>query len=258
MPATVEIYVDYVCPYCFLIEDSVKALQRDHDVDVAIRPYELRPDPVPTLRPEDEHRPRVWDSSVYPMARELGVDITLPTIAPQPRTELAFILCRSQRMSRAVAHSTRHVESGGIPFVALVVSDDGYTSDFGVNLVLETCDSTAHAEIVAMRSTLHARNLTDLQGMRLLATGEPCGLCYRFAFEHHIDSVHFAVDAATAARYGFDYRTSYGRLGIDRARMPIAVECLPVDRALEPFTRYLQLHFPPDPEFQPGRPKGQP
>ncbi|MFR9753635.1 DsbA family protein [Nocardia sp. 004] len=92
MTTTVEIYVDYVCPYCFLVEDAVKALQRDRDIEVVIRPFELRPDPVPTLRPEDEYLPRVWEGSVYPMARELGVDIVLPTISPQPRTELAFIV----------------------------------------------------------------------------------------------------------------------------------------------------------------------
>ncbi|MCX4096677.1 DsbA family oxidoreductase [Nocardia sp. alder85J] len=92
MPTTVEVFVDYVCPYCFLVESTLEQLRRDRDVEIVIRPFELRPDPVPTLRPEDDYLPRVWHRSVYPMARGLGIDITLPTVSPQPRTEPAFVL----------------------------------------------------------------------------------------------------------------------------------------------------------------------
>lgn len=90
MSTRVEIFVDYVCPFCFLVEEAVAELQRDRDVEVVIRPFELRPDPVPTLKPEDKYLPRIWNGSVYPMARRLGVDINLPTVSPQPRTARAF------------------------------------------------------------------------------------------------------------------------------------------------------------------------
>lgn len=145
-------------------------------------------------------------------------------------------------MSRAVEYSLRHVRSGGIPFVGQIVSDDGYRSGFGVNQVRETGDPTAHAEIVAMRNTLRDREVTDLRGMRLLATGEPCGLCYRFAAQHHIESIHYAVDADTAAQWGFDYRSSYTHLRINRSHTARTVEFLPVDLALEPFRHYQHLH----------------
>lgn len=92
MSTQVDVFVDYVCPFCFLVEGAVEELKRERDVEVRIRPFELRPDPVPTLRPEDEYLPRVWKSSVYPMAERLGVDITLPSISPQPRTEKAFMV----------------------------------------------------------------------------------------------------------------------------------------------------------------------
>ena len=32
----------------------------------------------------------MWTQSVYPMAKRVGIDITLPSISPQPRTEKAF------------------------------------------------------------------------------------------------------------------------------------------------------------------------
>lgn len=86
----VEVFIDYVCPYCFLVEGAVRALEADRDVQIVVRPFELRPDPVPTLRPEDSYLPLVWHDSVYPMAKKLGIGIKLPTISPQPRTAKAF------------------------------------------------------------------------------------------------------------------------------------------------------------------------
>lgn len=53
-------------------------------------PFELRPEPNPTLRPEGEYLRRAWSQSVYPIARRMGVLIVLPPVSPQPHTHLAF------------------------------------------------------------------------------------------------------------------------------------------------------------------------
>src|SRR5262245_2324947 len=53
-------------------------------------PFELRPEPHPTLRPEGEYLQRAWQQSVYPIARRMGVPIHLPPVSPQPHTHLAF------------------------------------------------------------------------------------------------------------------------------------------------------------------------
>ncbi len=86
----IVVYTDYVCPYCLLAETVIRRTIKDQDVPIEWRPYELRPDPEPTLRVEDPYLPRVWARSVYPMAEQLGVPITLPNISPQPRTQKAF------------------------------------------------------------------------------------------------------------------------------------------------------------------------
>ncbi|WP_398694260.1 DsbA family oxidoreductase [Streptomonospora wellingtoniae] len=49
-----------------------RELRRRRDVEVDMRPFELRPDPLPTLRTEDGYLPGVWNASVYPMARRMG------------------------------------------------------------------------------------------------------------------------------------------------------------------------------------------
>jgi predicted DsbA family dithiol-disulfide isomerase len=53
-------------------------------------PFELRPEPHPTLRPEGDYLQRAWQQSVYPIARRLGVPIQLPPVSPQPHTHLPF------------------------------------------------------------------------------------------------------------------------------------------------------------------------
>jgi predicted DsbA family dithiol-disulfide isomerase len=53
-------------------------------------PFELRPYPNETLRPEGDYLQRAWQQSVYPIARRMGVTIKLPTVSPQPHTHLAF------------------------------------------------------------------------------------------------------------------------------------------------------------------------
>jgi predicted DsbA family dithiol-disulfide isomerase len=53
-------------------------------------PFELRPFPHPTLRPEGDYLQRAWAQSVYPLARRMGVEIHLPPVSPQPHTNLAW------------------------------------------------------------------------------------------------------------------------------------------------------------------------
>lgn len=53
-------------------------------------PFELRPYPTPTLRPEDDYLQNAWRNSVYPLATRMGIDIRLPDVSPQPYTRLAF------------------------------------------------------------------------------------------------------------------------------------------------------------------------
>lgn len=90
MPKSITIYTDYVCPYCLLAETVIRDVTKGENIEINWRPFELRPYPAPTLRVEDRYLPDIWKRSVYPMAEQLGVNITLPDISPQPRTDKAF------------------------------------------------------------------------------------------------------------------------------------------------------------------------
>ncbi|AKD03553.1 DsbA family oxidoreductase [Pontibacter korlensis] len=88
----IKIYSDYVCPYCFFGEVVLeRALQGLEDkVQMEWMPFELRPYPTPTLKPEEEYLQTTWANSVYPMGKQLDIPIVLPKVSPQPYTHKAF------------------------------------------------------------------------------------------------------------------------------------------------------------------------
>ncbi|WP_347160203.1 DsbA family oxidoreductase [Pontibacter chitinilyticus] len=88
----IKVYSDYVCPYCFLGEVVLdRALEgMKEQVTIEWMPFELRPSPTPTLKPEEDYLQSTWQNSVYPMAKQLDIPIVLPAVSPQPHTHLAF------------------------------------------------------------------------------------------------------------------------------------------------------------------------
>lgn len=135
-------------------------------------------------------------------------------------------------MEVAVQHSIEHVEAGR-------------SSEYGVNEVARIRDPSAHAEIMAMRQMMRDQDLDDLAGHSLLATGEPCRLCYRFALDHKVEHIYVAVDAEQVADFGIDYRSSYPALGVDRAQLTGFTSLLPVPEGKTPFIRHLELQRTP-------------
>lgn len=90
----IKVYSDFVCPYCFfgevVLARALSNIAKKDKVEVEWMPFELRPEPTPTLKPEGEYLQTTWQNSVYPMAEQLGIEIVLPDVSPQPYTHLAF------------------------------------------------------------------------------------------------------------------------------------------------------------------------
>jgi predicted DsbA family dithiol-disulfide isomerase len=88
----IRVWSDFVCPFCMIAEKPLLDAVTESGVEVVIdwMPFELRPYPTPTLRPEDSYLQTVWPQSVYPLAARVGVDIKLPSVSPQPHTGLAW------------------------------------------------------------------------------------------------------------------------------------------------------------------------
>ncbi|MGC0055372.1 nucleoside deaminase [Brucella pituitosa] len=142
-------------------------------------------------------------------------------------------------MEEAVAFSMEHVHDGGIPFTAFVVDQDGAILGRGVNRVREHHDPTAHAEVEAIRDACRTHGTTHLHGTTLLASGEPCAMCYMSALYAGISQVFFAADRDEAAAHGFDYRGTYRLFAHDPQtwRSPTASK-LTVPEGLRPFLEF--------------------
>ncbi|WP_052423969.1 nucleoside deaminase [Nonomuraea candida] len=145
----------------------------------------------------------------------------------------------TDRLTRTVALATAEVEAGGIPFAGLVTDARGTVLGTGVNRVRAHRDPTAHAEIVALRAAARDHGPHALAGATLLASGEPCPLCYVTALWSGIGRIVFAADRHAAAAAGFDYASSYDLFAVPVERWRLSPLHLPVDSAQEPFDAWL-------------------
>ncbi|KUJ78475.1 nucleoside deaminase [Ruegeria profundi] len=145
-------------------------------------------------------------------------------------------------MKETIAHSTQHVKAGGIPFTAMVVDRDGTVLGRGTNTVTAMNDPTAHAEVEAIRDACRAKRTSYLPGAVLLASGEPCAMCYMNALHAGIAEIHYAVDRDEAAGMGFDYRFTYSLFAQDPQTWHTpSVGRLEVPGAIAPFEEFHAL-----------------
>lgn len=85
-------------------------------------------------------------------------------------------------MDLAIAIARESSGGGGGPFGAVVATEEGTLVSFGWNAVIPACDSTAHAEVVAIRRAELRLGVPRLRGddlppLVLYASCAPCILC---------------------------------------------------------------------------------
>lgn len=86
----IDVWSDYVCPFCYLEVPVLARLQQDFGPALATswHAFELRPDPVPTLDPNGDYLHDAWERSVYPMAARRRMPLRLPPLQPRSRKAL--------------------------------------------------------------------------------------------------------------------------------------------------------------------------
>ena len=91
----IDVWSDYVCPFCYLELPPLQRLQQEMGaaLEVVWRAFELRPEPQPTLEPNGEYLRSTWARSVYPMAAERGMQLTLPPVQPRSRRAMEAAAC---------------------------------------------------------------------------------------------------------------------------------------------------------------------
>ena len=80
-------------------------------------------------------------------------------------------------MRRALARAREGVAAGQTPFGALIARGERVVA-CEHNAVWATTDSTAHAEVQAIRAACRALGTVDLSGCTIYSTCEPCPRCF--------------------------------------------------------------------------------
>jgi len=104
-------------------------------------------------------------------------------------------------IKQALALAEQNVAAGGRPFAAIVVKQ-GEVIATGVNRILQECDPTAHAELLALRAAGKALNATSLEGCSVYASGQPCPMCLAAMRMAGINHLVFAYSNQQAQPYG--------------------------------------------------------
>ena len=141
-------------------------------------------------------------------------------------------------MEEAIRIAKAGVANGsGGPFGSVVVKD-GNIIGKSSNMVFETNDPTAHAEVMAIRDASKQLNSAELTGCEIYSLGEPCPMCLAAIYWARIEKVYFANTKEEAARVGFDDTMIYKELAMPYHQRTLSMEHTPSEKAKALFTTW--------------------
>ena len=105
-------------------------------------------------------------------------------------------------LARELANKNIVTNDGG-PFGAVIVDKEGNIISTGNNQVLSSKDSTAHAEVVAIREACKKLNTYDLSDYILYTSCEPCPMCLSAIIWANIKEIYYACTREDAGKIGF-------------------------------------------------------
>ena len=116
--------------------------------------------------------------------------------------EETIIMEDKMMMAINEARRTMNEDKGG-PFGAVITDLEGNVISIASNLVLESHDPTAHAEVMAIRKASKKLGTHDLSNCILYATGYPCPMCLSAIMWANIKKVYYGSNLVDAKEIGF-------------------------------------------------------
>jgi tRNA(Arg) A34 adenosine deaminase TadA len=138
-------------------------------------------------------------------------------------------------MARAIQLSIENVRSGrGGPFGAVIVRNNDIIAE-GVNQVTFNNDSTAHAEVLAIRQACQKLGRFELKDCALYTSCEPCPMCLGAIYWARLSGVYYGNIASDAARIGFDDSLIYTEISQPHSQRKIPMTQMMHEQALAAF-----------------------
>lgn len=136
-----------------------------------------------------------------------------------------------------------NVENGGRPFATVIVKDGEILCE-SPNLVEQTGDPTAHAEVVAIRQACAMLGTEHLVGTTIYVLAEPCPMCLGALYYCSPDRVVFLTtrdqyeDYYVDDRKYFELSTFYGEFGKSWEERRLPMEYDQRDAAVEVYRHW--------------------
>ncbi len=115
-------------------------------------------------------------------------------------------MVHEEGMRTAIAKAREGIAAGQTPFGACILRH-GEVIACEHNQVWSTTDSTAHAEVVALRAACRKLGTIDLSGCTIYATCEPCPMCFAACHWAKVSHIVFGSSIADAQAAGFSELT---------------------------------------------------
>ena len=109
-------------------------------------------------------------------------------------------------MQLAIDRAKEGVDNGQSPFGACIVKD-GEVISCEYNMVWQSTDITAHAEVQTIREANKKLNTIDLTGCVIYSTCEPCPMCFTAIHWARIDKIFYGARIEDAKSFGFNELT---------------------------------------------------
>jgi tRNA(Arg) A34 adenosine deaminase TadA len=110
---------------------------------------------------------------------------------------------KNEFMHEAIRAARAGIRKGGGPFGACIVRS-GKIVSCAHNSVVPGCDSTAHAEIKAIRAAEKKLKTIDLSDCVIYSTTEPCPMCFSAVHWAKIKKIVYGTSTADAKKVGFN------------------------------------------------------
>lgn len=148
---------------------------------------------------------------------------------------------RDSFMRRAISLASQNVRDGlGGPFGSVVVRDGEIIGE-GVNRVTSSCDPTAHAEMLAIRTASAKLGNFDLSGCEIYTSCEPCPMCLSAIYWAKLDRMFYGNTIVEADAIGFSDEFLYKEIALSTEERELEATRLLEEEALESFNLWTQM-----------------
>ena len=120
---------------------------------------------------------------------------TLPPVTPVDKET-----DKKRFMLRAIELSAISARAGGLAFGAVVVREGDIIGE-GHNLVEQSCDPSAHGEVVAIRDACKKLDTWDLSGCELYTSCSPCAMCTAVIWLCRFDKIYYGNSLEDSNKY---------------------------------------------------------